>query len=141
MVRVVGDEMEEHLAALHYAVNEFERHGFREARLALRLRPIDDPVIQLLLGGSKRGELRMHGNVTRPETVLAPFKMGLPDQIDDIDVVECANNGLEQRLALLLGFTRRERGNALEHHLVRPGFVLGKHSSRLCVHHRVAPSM
>src|SRR5215467_4207846 len=56
---------------------------------------------------------------------------------DDIDVVQRADDTLEQRLAFPLGFAGRKRGNALEHHLVRPGLVLGEHPRRLRVHHRL----
>jgi hypothetical protein len=92
--------MEEHLATLHHslgAVDEGEGHGSGEARLALRLGPIDDRVVRLLLCRPKRSEPRMHDDIARLEAVVATLEMRLPDEIDDIDVVQRADDSLEQR--------------------------------------------
>src|SRR5262249_17664577 len=130
MVRTVGHEMEEHLAAPHRrlgTVDEREGHVLVKRRLALRRSPIDEPIIYLLLRRPERRQFRMQQNVARLKPVLAAFEMRLPDQVDDIAVVERTNNGLEERLALFLRLARRQGGHAIEDHLVRPSLVLGEH--------------
>src|SRR6516225_11011411 len=77
----------------------------------------------------------MQHEVARAEAVLAAFEMRLPDQVDDIDVVERADDALEESLALFLGLARRQGGDAIERHLVRPGLVLGEHLDSLHVDH------
>jgi hypothetical protein len=62
------------------------------------------------------------------EVVLAAFEMRLPDQVDEIDMVERADNGFEERLAFFLGLTRRQGGDAIEHYLVHPRLVPRAHA-------------
>src|SRR5215468_4942925 len=77
----------------------------------------------------------MQHEVARAEAVLAAFEMRLPDQVDDIDVVERADNALEESLTFFLGLARRQGGDAIEHHLVGPGLVPGEHLDGVRVDH------
>jgi len=52
-------------------------------------------IVHFLLRRPERRQLRMRQDTARLETVLAAFEMRLPDQVDDIGVIERADNGLE----------------------------------------------
>ena len=48
----------------------------------------------------------MDDDVARPEAVLVAFQVRLPDEVDDIDMVERAHDCLKEGLALLFGLAR-----------------------------------
>jgi hypothetical protein len=82
-----------------------------------------------------------HGpDVARLEAVITPLEMRLPDEIDDIDVVERADHRLKERLALFRGLARRQRRDAVEHHLIGLGLVMREHPRGLGVEYRRNPS-
>jgi hypothetical protein len=76
---------------------EGEGYVLGERSIALRLRPIDDPIVHLFLRRPERGKLGINDNVAGFEAVLAAFQMSLPDVVDDIDMVERADDRLKLR--------------------------------------------
>src|SRR6266853_1101966 len=133
IARVV-DDVEQDLRARHDPLvpsDQGEVHALAERGLGQTPAPGDVPVVDELLLAPQLGERRVPGGVARREAVLAPFEVGLPDEIDHVVVVEGMDHVLEQALPLLRRFVPGQPGDGVEDELVRPAVVAREHARGL----------
>src|SRR5262249_28064672 len=97
-------------------------------------------LIDALLRPPELGEAFVQHEVARLEAVVAVFEMCLPDQIDEVVVVERADHGLEEGRPLLCRLSRRQGGNRIEGELVRPQAVPRQEPRVAETDHRPAPA-
>src|SRR3990172_2093270 len=67
--------------------------------------------------------------------VLASLEVRLPDQVDDVVVIERVDHVLEQALPLLRRLALRQRCDRIEYELVRPCVVARQHACGLSGYH------
>src|SRR6185312_12380409 len=87
----VVDEVEEDVGAAHLALiaaDEGEADRPLGRRLGERVAPAHVPGVDVVLCPPELRELRMEHGVERRNAVRAAFEMRLPDEIDDIEVIE-----------------------------------------------------
>jgi hypothetical protein len=135
----VIDDVEQNLAARHSPAlsgNRPETHGFAQTRGRLRCAPRKQPVVRAPLRCRERLELRVRHDIARRESVLASLEVSLPDEIDDIAVVERADDAVEERGALSRGLIGRERSNRAQREIVGPALVSGEQPRPFGVQHR-----
>src|ERR1051325_6315364 len=72
----------------------------------------------------------MDDDVARPEAVLVAFQVRLPDEVDDIDMVERAHDCLKEGLALLFGLAQWQLRDAVARHPISPRLVNARACSR-----------
>jgi hypothetical protein len=67
--------------------------------------------------------MRVRHDVARLEAVLTSLQVRLPDEVNDVAVVECSDDALEERRSLARRLAARECGDRRECKRVRPGLV------------------
>jgi len=90
MVRSVVYEMHKHRATRHrrtFPGYKRERQFFSQRRVGLRVGPMLEPRVHVLICAAQIAQIGVHDYVTCREAVLLAFEVRLPDQIDHLHMV------------------------------------------------------
>src|SRR5581483_8185023 len=110
VIRRVIHDMEHDRGAAHLpdlAGNELESERLIQARVRLAPAPALKPVVAGALRLGKRLHVIVHGHPAGCEPVIAALEVRAPDQIDDVAVIECTDDRLEQWGPLTMRFAGR----------------------------------
>ncbi|MNF74323.1 hypothetical protein D3C84_563530 [compost metagenome] len=81
----------------------------------------------------------MHQVMGGLEVVPPAFEVSLPEAVHHIDMIERADDVLEDPGAFFFDFPRRQQRQVLEQALVGPLLVIGKHAGSAYVDHQTSP--
>src|SRR5262249_27022048 len=130
VARVIHD-MEKNLRPRHrppVPSDQDEGHLVNEVRFRQPIAPGDIPVVQRLLIAPELSERRMSGRVARGKPMLASLQVRLPDEVDDVVVIERMDYFLEEAAALLRRLAFGWGGDRLENELVCPMVIAREHA-------------